>query len=67
MDPKYPHIAVQISGEDGNVFSILGRVTGAMRRAQVPQAEISAFTDELMASESYGDALRCVMRHVQAA
>ncbi len=28
--PKFPNIEVQLSGEDGNAFSIMGRVTKAM-------------------------------------
>jgi hypothetical protein len=32
---KYPHIKVQLVGEDGNAFSILGRVAKAMRQAGV--------------------------------
>lgn len=31
-DIKYPHINIPLVGEDGNAFSILGRVSRIMRR-----------------------------------
>jgi hypothetical protein len=54
---------VALSGEDGNAFSILGRVTKAMRRAQVPEHEISLFTSTAMSSD-YDHLLTTVMRYV---
>lgn len=45
-EPKYPKVEVQLSGEDGNAFSILGRVSGAMRKAKVPKEDIDAFMKE---------------------
>lgn len=50
-DVKYPDVIVTLVGEDGNAFDILGRVTKAMRRAQVPQADISAYMAEAMAGD----------------
>lgn len=35
MTPKYPHISVPLVGEDGNAFSILGRVKRIMRRNDI--------------------------------
>jgi hypothetical protein len=61
--PKYPHIHVQLTGEDGNAFFILGRVTRAMRLAGVPQPEIAAFSEEATAG-SYDDLLVTVMKTV---
>ena len=34
--PRHPDVQVQLSGEDGNAFAILGRTAGALRRAGVP-------------------------------
>mgnify|MGYP001607778281 CR=1 FL=1 len=48
MEPKYPEIEVQLTGEDSNAFSIMGRVTKAMRKAKVPSDEITKFTEECM-------------------
>ena len=33
MKPKYPEIQIQLTGEDGNAFSILGRVRRAFDRS----------------------------------
>ena len=32
-DPKFPDVTVQLTGEDGNAAAIVGRVSGALRRA----------------------------------
>jgi hypothetical protein len=64
MDPKYPHITVQLTGTDGNAFAILGRVSRALRQAGVSQAEREAFTQEATAS-NYDGLLQTVMRWVE--
>jgi hypothetical protein len=46
MEIKFPHISVQLTGEDGNAFMIIGRVQRAMRRGGCTQDEISAFAEE---------------------
>jgi len=61
--PKYPDIEVQLSGEDGNVFFIIGRVRKAMRRAGIPAAEIEVFTDEAKSGD-YDNALQTCMKWV---
>ena len=48
---KYPDVSVQLSGEDGNAFAILGRVIAAMRRAGLPPEEIEAFRREATAGD----------------
>jgi Domain of unknown function (DUF4314) len=44
--PRYPEVQVQLSGEDGNAFAILGRTAAALRAAGVPSEEIDAFFAE---------------------
>jgi Domain of unknown function (DUF4314) len=44
--PRYPEVQVQLSGQDGNAFAILGRTAAALRAAGVPQEEIDAFFAE---------------------
>jgi hypothetical protein len=44
--PRYPEVQVQLSGEDGNAFAILGRTTAALRAAGVSSEEIDAFFAE---------------------
>lgn len=43
MKVQYPNVMVKLVGEDGNAFSILGRVAMAMNRAGLPRSEINAF------------------------
>jgi hypothetical protein len=51
QQPRYPDVQVQLSGEDGNAFAILGRTAGALRRAGVLQEEI----DQYFAEATSGD------------
>ena len=46
MEPKYPKIVVPLSGEDGNAFAIIGRVSKALRRGGVEPDEVKKFQDE---------------------
>jgi hypothetical protein len=46
MEPKYPEIEVQLSGEDGNVFSILGRMQTALRNYGLEELEVRNFMSE---------------------
>jgi hypothetical protein len=50
-DTKYPDIEVELVGQDGNAFAIMASVSKALRRANVPQAEI----DEYLAESTSGD------------
>ena len=43
---KYPEIEVDLVGQDGNAFVVLGTVSRAMRRAGVSSEEINSFYDE---------------------
>ena len=45
-DIKYPEVKVQLVGEDGNAFAILGRVQGEMRRMDIPKEDIDMFFTE---------------------
>ena len=51
MEPKFPHIEVELVGQDGNALAILGNVQRAMRQADVDKADI----DEMMAEAQTGD------------
>ena len=44
--PKYPDIKVQLSGEDGNAFFILGRCKKAMRIAGLSSVIQEQFFEE---------------------
>jgi hypothetical protein len=55
---------VQLSGKDGNIFSIIGRVTGALKRAgQADKAE--ELWERVKVSESYNKALSIIIEYVE--
>jgi len=54
---------VQLSGQDGNVFSIIGRVSNALRHAGMPE-KAKEFSEKAMDSESYDAVLRLCMDYV---
>ena len=66
MEPKYPEVEVELEGQDGNVFSIMGRVRKALRRGGASHEEVEAFTAEMQAGD-YDDALQTVFRWVTVA
>ena len=61
--PKFPHVRVQLSGRDGNAFTVLGTVMKAMRRAGVPPEEVLAFMTEATAGD-YDHLLQTAMATV---
>ena len=63
METKYPEIKVKLTGEDGNAFSILGRVTRAMRNASVSKEERDALHAEATSGD-YDHLLATAMRWV---
>jgi len=60
---KHPEVTVTLAGEDGNAFSIIGRVRHAMRRAELPDEEIAEFTREATAGD-YDHVLQTCMKWV---
>lgn len=63
MDVKYPEIEVQLTGQDGNAFAIMGAVRKALRRAGISKEEQDAFTAEATSGD-YDDLLQTAMRWV---
>jgi hypothetical protein len=62
--PRYPEIHVGLIGEDGNAFSILGRVETALRASGVGEEERKLFRAEAMSGD-YDNLLATVMRWVE--
>lgn len=68
MEPKYKEVEVQLTGEDGNAFAIMGRVTKALRTHLKEQgwepaeikAEVSRYQNQAM-SGSYEELLQATM------
>lgn len=61
--PRYPEIHVQLSGEDGNAFMMMGLVANALRAAKVSQDEINEFYTEARRGD-YNHLLQTVMAWV---
>tara|TARA_Y100000310_G_scaffold335418_2_gene417430 strand:+ start:209 stop:475 length:267 start_codon:yes stop_codon:yes gene_type:complete len=57
---EYGKVTVQLVGEDGNSFSIMGRVSLALRRAGWPPEKIKLVKDEMMSSD-YDHLLRTAL------
>lgn len=61
--PKYPDIHVQLTGQDGNAFTMITRVMGDMRAAKVPVEERDAFMAEVTSGD-YDHVIQTIMRWV---
>jgi hypothetical protein len=61
MEVKHPQIRVQLVGNDGNAFAILGRCQQAARRAGLDKAEIDLFIAEATAGD-YDNLLQTCIR-----
>jgi hypothetical protein len=64
MDPKFPDVEVQLTGEDGNAFFIIGRVSKALKRAGHADAA-EEFSKQAFATGSYDEMLRLCCATVQ--
>lgn len=62
----YPGVVVLLIGRDGNAFTIIGRVSRALRRAGVPPSEIDRFRGEATAGD-YDHVLQTCMHWVTVA
>ena len=63
MEPKYPDVTVQLTGEDGNAFSIIATVSRALRNHGVSEDERVQFSNEAMGGD-YDNLLRVCMKWV---
>jgi hypothetical protein len=61
MEPKYPNVKVELVGEDGNAFAILGACSLAARKAGVPLEERELFMKEAKSGD-YDNLLRTCMK-----
>jgi len=60
LSPKFPEVHVQLVGQDGNAFAIIGRISGAMCRAGIDKADIDAFQADAISGD-YNHLLRVAM------
>jgi len=60
---KYPEIEVQLTGQDGNAFAIMGAVVKGLRRGGVSAEEIDAYRTDSMSGD-YNHLLNVAMEWV---
>jgi hypothetical protein len=58
--PKYPDVEVQLSGEDGNVFLVIGRVERALKREGL-YAAAREFNAAAHNAQSYDEVIQLAM------
>ena len=62
--PKFPDVEVQLTGEDGNAFLILGRVMKALKRGGATPEEVQEYLDEAKSGD-YNHLLATTMDWVE--
>lgn len=60
--PRYPHVEVQLIGQNGNAFNILGICQREAREAGLTEEQITEFCEEAMSGD-YDDLLRTCMKY----
>ena len=60
---KYPEVEVQLIGNDGNAYAIMGAVRRALKRARVSADEIDEYVKQSMSGD-YDNLLRVAMSWV---
>jgi hypothetical protein len=61
MAVKYPNVHVQLTGQDGNAFAVLGRCTAAAKKHKVSSEECEAFVGEATSGD-YNHLLATAMK-----
>lgn len=61
---RFPGVKVQLAGQDGNAFAIIGRVSKALRTAGHPEAA-TQFCATAMQQPSYDDLLQLAIATVE--
>lgn len=60
---QYPTVTVQLTGNDGNAFAVLGAVSKAMRQSGIDRAAIDTYMKDAMSGD-YDHLLQTTMRTV---
>lgn len=63
MTVRFPEVSVQLTGEDGNAFAILGKVQKALRRGGASSEAVDEFMAEAIDGD-YDHLLQTAMRWV---
>lgn len=62
-EPRYPNVEVELVGQDGNAFAIMGRVSQALRHGGASREEVKQYQEESMSGD-YDNLLRVAMEWV---
>lgn len=62
-EPKYPDVEVQLSGEYGNAFMLIGKTRRALKRHDVSDEEIEQFSTEATSGD-YNNVIATIGRWV---
>jgi ribosomal protein S9 len=62
-DIRYPRVNVQLSGQDGNAFAVMGAVSRALLDNGVSRKEVEKYKEESMSGD-YDHLLQTAMRWV---
>ena len=62
-EPRHPGVVVELIGQDGNAYAILGAVRRAMRRAGIPREEYESYFTAATSGD-YDHLLRTTMEWV---
>jgi hypothetical protein len=57
---KHPEVFVQLTGEDGNAFRILGATEKALRKGGVPEKDVKEYMTDARSGD-YDNLLRVTM------
>jgi hypothetical protein len=63
MNTRYPNIEVELLGQDGNAFAILGKVNRELKKNKVADSEIKEFHAQATSGD-YDNLLATVMTWV---
>ncbi len=61
---KYPEVQVQLTGNDGNAFAILGNCQKAARRAGLTKFQVDEFVNEATSGD-YDHLLQTCMKYFE--
>ena len=64
MAVKYPNVHVQLTGQDGNAFAVMGAVQRALRKAGASKDEINQYLKDAMSGD-YNHLLSTTMEWVE--
>lgn len=64
MDVQFPNVSVDLVGENGNIFNLMGVVCRAMKKAGCSNEQMQEFKLAVTSAGSYDEALRIIMRTV---